>query len=255
MQVKVKNWNINYEVMGEGNPVILLHGWLADLETMRPIANSLCQSFKVYLVDIVGFGKSDLPENPLNTDDFGDFLAEFLNVLKIENPILIGHSNGGRTVINAVGRDLVKPRKIVLIDSAGIVPKRKPSYYVKVGIFKVGKAVLNKLPDVGTIKSFKDKLLNNVGSSDYKASAPVLRETMKRILNEDVSELLPNIKVPTLLIWGTNDTATPISDAKKMENLIPDAGLVEYRGSGHFSYLENIQNCNAVLNEFFKNDK
>ena len=97
--------------------------------------------------------------------------------------------------------------------------------------------------------------MNHVGSADYKASAPVLRETMKTILNEDMSQLLPNIKVPTLLIWGTNDKDTPISDAKKMENLIPDSGLVEYKNSGHFSYLENLQNCNAVLNEFFKNDK
>ena len=62
MQIKINNWNINYEVMGQGNPVILLHGWLANLETMRPIANELCKNFKVYLVDIVGFGKSDLPE-------------------------------------------------------------------------------------------------------------------------------------------------------------------------------------------------
>ncbi len=255
MQVKIQDWNIYYEVVGEGNPVILLHGWLANLETMRPIANSLASNFKVYLVDIVGFGKSDLPEHPLNSNDFGNFLAEFIHELNIQNPILIGHSNGGRMIINAVGRGIVTPRKIVLIDSAGLVPKRKPKYYIKVSIFKAGKAVLNKLPDVGGIRNFKEKILNHVGSADYKASAPVLRETMKRILNEDVSELLPNLKVPTLLIWGTNDTDTPISDAKKMERLIPDCGLIEYKNSGHFSYLQNIQNCNAVLNEFFKNDK
>lgn len=255
MQVKINDWNINYEIMGEGNPVILLHGWLADLETMRPIANSLCQNFKVYLVDIVGFGKSDLPEHPLNTDDFGDFLAEFVNTLKIENPILIGHSNGGRMIINAVGRGIVAPRKVVLIDSAGLVPKRKPKYYIKIAIFKAGKAVLNKLPDVGIFKKFKEKLFNRVGSADYRASAPVLRETMKKIINEDMTDKLPNINVPTLLIWGTNDQDTPISDARKMEKLIPDAGLVEYPGAGHFSYLQNIHNCNAVLKEFFKNDK
>ncbi len=254
MQVKIQDWNIYYETMGEGNPVILLHGWLANLETMRPIAHSLSQNFKVYLVDIVGFGKSDLPEYPLNTNDFGDFLAELIKQLEIKNPILIGHSNGGRMIINAVGRGIVQPRKIVLMDSAGLVPKRKPKYYVKVGIFKTGKLFLNKLPDVGAIKKFKEKLLNHVGSADYKASAPVLRETMKKIVNEDMAHLLPNIKVPTLLIWGTNDTDTPISDAKKMENLIPDCGLVEYKNSGHFAYLQNIQNCNAVLNEFFKND-
>lgn len=255
MQVKIQDWNIYYEVIGDGNPVILLHGWLANLETMRPIAHSLSQHFKVYLVDIVGFGKSDLPEHPLNTNDFGDFLAQFVTQLNIENPILIGHSNGGRMIINAVGRGIVEPRKIVLIDSAGIVPKRKPKYYIKVAVFKTGKAILNKLPNVGGIKKFKEKLLNHVGSADYQASAPVLRETMKRILNEDVTSLLPHIKVPTLLIWGTNDMDTPISDAKKMEQLIPDCGLVEYKGSGHFAYLQNIQNCNAVLNEFFKNDQ
>ncbi len=255
MQVKIQDWNIDYETIGQGNPVILLHGWLCDRETMRPIANSLSQNFKVYLVDIVGFGKSDLPAHPLNTNDFGDFLAEFIHKLSIQNPILIGHSNGGRTIINSVGRKIVEPKKIVLIDSAGLVPKRKPKYYIKVGIFKAGKAFLNRLPDVGAIKKFKEKLMNHVGSSDYRASAPVLRETMKIIVNEDMSELLPNIKVPTLLIWGTNDNATPISDAKKMEKLIPDCGLIEYKNSGHFSYLENIQNCNAVLNEFFKNDK
>ena len=78
---------------------------------------------------------------------------------------------------------------------------------------------------------------------------------MKIILNEDCTNLLPNIKVPTLLIWGSLDRATPIKDAKKMEQLIPDCGLVEYPNSTHFSYLENINNCNLVLNEFLKNEK
>lgn len=255
MQVKVKDWNINYEVLGKGTPVILLHGWLTSLETMRPIANSLAQNFEVYLIDVVGFGKSDMPEHPLSSDDFGDFLEELVKNLKIENPILIGHSNGGRIIINAVGRGLVNPRKIVLIDSAGLKPKRSTKYYIKVGFFKTGKFILNLLPNTKAIKEFKEKLLNKVGSADYKASAPVLKETMKKILNEDQSKMLPNIKCPTLLIWGTLDKDTPISDAKKMEQLIPDCGLVAYSGSSHFSYLENIDNCNRVLNEFFKNDK
>lgn len=254
MQVKIQNWNINYEVLGSGNPVILLHGWLATLETMRPIANNLSRNFKVYLVDIVGFGKSDLPEHPLKTDDFGDFLSEFVKKLKIKNPILIGHSNGGKTIINAVGRGLVSAKKIVLIDSTGIKPKRNISYYFKVGFFKIGKFILNLLPNTKKINEIKEKLRNKVGSSDYRASANVLKETMKIILNEDQSKYLTKISVPTLLIWGSLDTATPISDAKKMEKLIPDCGLVVYPGASHFSYLENIDNCNIVLNEFFKKD-
>ena len=114
MQVKINNWNINYEVLGEGNPVILLHGWLATLETMRPIANDLSRNFKVYLVDVVGFGKSDLPEHPLKSDDFGNFLKDFMEKLKIKSPILIGHSNGGRMIINEVGRGIISAKKVIL---------------------------------------------------------------------------------------------------------------------------------------------
>lgn len=250
MQVKIKEWNINYEVEGEGEPVILLHGWLTDLETMRPLTTNLVKKFKVYLVDVVGFGKSDLPEEPLNSKDFAEFLQEFMAKLKIENPVLIGHSNGGRIIINAVGRKMVKAKKIVLIDSAGIKPHYSASYYIKVGIFKAGKLVLNLLPNTKSIKEFKEKLRNNIGSSDYKASPTVLKDTMKIILKEDVKDLLPNIDVPTLLIWGSLDTATPISDAKIMEKLIPNCGLVEYPYGTHFSYLENIENCKLVLDSF-----
>ena len=100
----------------------------------------------------------------------------------------------------------------------------------------------------------REKLLNKFSSEDYKNSPEVLRKTMSIILNEDQRQYLPNIKAPTLLIWGQNDTATPIEDAKLMEKLIPDAGLVTYANSGHFSYLENIQNCNIVLNEFLKQE-
>lgn len=254
LQVKVRSWDINYEVLGEGTPVVLLHGWLTDLETMRPIANGLKNNFKVYLVDVIGFGKSSLPEHPLNTNDFGDFLKELLENLKIEKPILIGHSNGGRIILNAVGRGLVNPRKIVLMDSAGLKPKRSLKYYVKVYFFKAGKNILNALPNTNFVESLREKLRSSVGSSDYQMSAPVLKDTMNIILNEDMREMLPNIKVPTLLIWGALDTATPISDAYEMEKAIPDAGLVTYPTGSHFAYLENIKNVNAVLNEFFKTD-
>ncbi|MGN1298593.1 MAG: alpha/beta fold hydrolase [Candidatus Scatovivens sp.] len=254
MQVKIKKWNINYEEIGEGNPIIMLHGWLTDLESMRPLAANLSKKFKIYLVDVVGFGKSDLPEEPLTSDDFGDFLKEFMEKLNIQNPILIGHSNGGRIIINAVGRKIISPKKIVLIDSAGLKPKRKLTYYIKVGFFKTGKIILNLLPNTESAKNLRKKLRGKVGSSDYKSSPTVLKDTMKIILNEDQRPLLKNINVPTLLIWGGLDTATPISDAKEIEKSIPNCGLVEYPYGTHFSYLENIENCKLVLDEFFKND-
>ena len=132
----------------------------------------------------------------------------------------------------------------------GLKTKHSLSYYIKIGIFKIGKLFLNVFPNTESVKLLKEKLRNSVGSEDYKASPAVLKDTMKIILQEDVTELLPNIDVPTLLIWGSLDTATPISDAKKMEKLIPDCGLVEYPYGTHFSYLENLENCKLVLDSF-----
>lgn len=111
MQVKIKDWDINYEVEGNGEPVVLLHGWLTDLESMRPLTTNLVKTHKVYLVDVVGFGKSSLPKEPLNSEDFAEFLKEFLEKLNIENPVLIGHSNGGRIIINAVRKKYGKSKK------------------------------------------------------------------------------------------------------------------------------------------------
>lgn len=253
MEVIINNKKINYEVEGHGKPIILLHGWLASLETMKPLQKCLINNFKVYNVDIIGFGKSELPDNPMNTDDYGNFLRDFINNLNIENPILIGHSNGGRAILNYAGRKLGKINKIILIDSAGIKPKRNINYYFKIYLFKITKKIANLLPK--NLEKIKEKMLNKFGSDDYKASPEVLRKTMNIIINEDQGKLLPNIEAPTLIIWGDKDTATPIEDAKHMEKLIPNSGIAVLQGTGHFSYLESLPQCNLIINEFLKNDK
>ena len=255
MQTEINGYNINYEVEGNGKNIILLHGWLASLETMKPLANHLKKYFKVYNVDIIGFGKSDLPKEPMNTNDFGDFLNAFIEKLQIEEPILIGHSNGGRTILNFTGRKLKPIKKIVLIDSAGIKPKRNFKYYIKVYTYKAIKAILRLLPDKEKYNKIREKSLSKFGSQDYKDSPEVLRKTMSNIINEDMTPLLNNIEASALLIWGEEDTATPIRDAKIIEKYIPDAGLVTYKGAGHFSYIDRLTNVLAVLDEFLKNDK
>ena len=249
MEIILNNKKINYEVEGEGKPIILLHGWLASLETMMVLQKHLAKYFKVYNIDIIGFGKSELPDKPLCTNDFGDFLSSFINALKIENPILIGHSHGGRTIINYAGRNLGKINKIVLIDSAGIKPKRNISYYIKIYSFKTVKNIVKVFPKL------RERMLSKFGSDDYKNSPEVLRKTMNIILNEDQRKIMPNINVPTLLIWGDKDTATPINDAKIMEKIIPNCGTAVLEGAGHFSYLDKLGQCLIILDEFLKNDK
>lgn len=89
-----------------------------------------------------------------------------------------------------------------------------------------------------------------VGSSDYSQASPRMRAIMSRVVNEDLKHCMPSIKCPTLMIWGENDTATPLSDAKTMERLIPGSGLVSFPGCGHYSFLDNPVQFAAVLKSF-----
>ena len=75
---------------------------------------------------------------------------------------------------------------------------------------------------------------------------------MSKCVNEDLKHVMPKIKAPTLLVWGVEDTATPLSDAKIMEKLIPDAGLVAFDNCGHYSFLDNPIGFKAVIKSFFK---
>ena len=246
VKIEINNKNINYDVIGEGKEVILLHGWLANLETMRPIANMLKDNFKCYLVDIVGFGKSDKIDEPMNSDDYGDFVRNFMQALNIKKPIIIGHSNGGRAAIDALGRSL--------IDSAGLKKRHSLMWYLKVYTYKLGKLILNIMPQTKYIKESKEEYFKNAGSNDYKASSPVLKQTMNNILSESQVENCKKIKCPTLLIWGGKDTATPVYQEKKMEKLIPDAALVVYKDADHFSYLNHLNEVSLVLNSFLEKE-
>lgn len=255
MNIKIDELNINYEISGEGKqPVILLHGWLCSLETMKPIAQALEKNFKVYNIDLPGFGKSDMLQRPFNTNDFGNFLNSFIKEMKIEKPILIGHSNGGRTIINYAGRKLGNSKKIVLIDSAGIKPKRKISYYIKVYTFKLLKKFLTIFPDVEMFNNIRERVLGKFGSSDYKNSSEVLRKTMSTIINEDQTEILKNINVPTLLLWGENDEDTPLTDGKIMEKNIKDSALITIKNAGHFSYLDSLNESTEIIKSFLKEE-
>ena len=104
-------------------------------------------------------------------------------------------------------------------------------------------------------KFFPDALENfrkKMGSADYAAASPMMRQVMVKVVNEDLEPYLPNIKAPTLLVWGVNDTATPLSDGEKMEKLIPDAGLVKLENAGHYSFLEQQFTFNRVMCSFMK---
>ena len=252
MKKLIDGININYEVFGEGKDVLVLHGWGAEIRAIKPVADALSAKFKVWLLDLPGHGESDLPPEDWDVYSYADFVKKVTDELGIINPILIGHSFGGRLSIILAAKKLLNPPKIMLVDSAGIKPKRGMDYYFKVYTYKMMKRVASVAGKLS--ESLEDKIKSKFGSSDYKNAAPALRAVFVRVVNEDLTYLLKDIDCPTLLFWGENDDATPLSDAKLMEKLIPDAGIVAVPGAGHFSYLDNFPMFNAVANKFLEKD-
>ena len=252
MKKLIENININYEVYGEGKDVLVLHGWGAEIRAIKPIADALSAKFRVWILDLPGHGESDLPPENWDVYSYADFVKKTADELGIKNPILIGHSFGGRLSIILAAKKLLNPPKIILVDSAGIKPDRGIDYYFRVYTYKLAKRVAACAGKLS--KSLEDRIKSKFGSSDYKNAAKALRSVFVRVVNEDLTYLLKDINCPTLLFWGENDDATPLSDAKKMEQLIPDAGIVTVPGGGHFSYLDNFPMFNAVANKFLEKD-
>lgn len=252
MNAVIDGLNINYKVSGRGRPVVVLHGWGAKIESMEPVHRHLEKFFTVYSLDLPGFGRSDEPPEAWGSDRYKDIVARFLDSLDINNPIMIGHSFGGKVSIRLAAER--KVHKLILIDSAGIRPTRTLDYYLRVYTYKAAKKLL-QLPLLSSLFGpAAERYKNRMGSADYRNASGVMRQTLVIAVNEDVRDLLPRIQAPTLLVWGENDTATPVGDGRIMERLIPDAGLVVFKDAGHFSYLDKISDFLIVISEFLKKD-
>ena len=250
MFINIDNLNIEYTIEGEGYPVLLLHGWGSSFDVYQGIINTLKNRYKVVALNFPGCGNSDTMENPWNLDDYCNLVLEFMNKIGIENPIMFGHSHGGRVTLKMVADKMVNPPKIVLLDSAGLIPKKSFRQKWRAKSFKIIKTVLT-LP---IIKSFSTPLLEKArrhyGSADYNAAPLVLRQTLVSLVNTDLRDILHNIACPTLLIWGENDTATPLADAKIIESKIRDCGLCVIKGTGHYSFCERPFEAHAIINSF-----
>lgn len=252
-QIEIDGVKLNFCVEGAGNPVVLMHGWGCDHTTLASIEHRLTPHFKVYNIDFPGFGKSQEPPYVWGIEEYTQAVEHFVKSEQIDNPILLGHSFGGRVGILLASRNKVK--KLILVDAAGIKPRRSLAYYFKVYTYKIIKHALPVLCGKKNGEKLLNKYRKRVGSSDYSNASAGMRRILSKVVNEDLKFALPKIKCPTLLIWGSKDTATPISDARKMEKLIPDAGLVEFPNAGHYSFLDNPFQFGAVLDNFLEPER
>ena len=253
MRKTVCGLDINYICKGEGETVLVLHGWGSNIELFASMTAILSQKYRVVAPDMPGFGLSDEPKEPWCVDDYVDFVLKFLEDFKPEKLIVLGHSFGGRVIIKMASRDLpFEIEKVILVDSAGVKPEKTLMQKVRQRSYKIGRRVLETAPAKALFPDALEEFRLSHGSADYNSATPVMRQTLVKTVNEDLRELMPNMKMPVLLVWGENDDATPLSDAKIMESLMPEAGLVTLKGAGHYSFLEQQFTFNKVLASFLE---
>ena len=237
-----------YERSGSGQQsILLLHGWGCTHSVWDAIVPLLAEKYSVYALDLPGFGESSEPDSVWGVEEYTKMVEAFADSTGLESPSLISHSFGGRISILYASRRSVT--RLVLTDAAGLKPHRTLSYYLKVYSYKALKFFcLKVLRSEQTLR----RLRPSAGSADYRNASPRMKAVLSRTVNEDLRKYLPLIKAPTLLFWGTLDTATPLSDAREMERRIPDAGLVTVEGGSHFSFLEAPALYASVLKSFFE---
>ena len=272
MTVELSGRNIYYRDEGTGPLLVLLHGWGSNTDLFDGIYRFASAKYRVIGPDLPGAGKSEEPGEPMDLDDYVSFVVSFVRAVAPEEKEItfLGHSHGGRVLIHmsammavrdAGGQvpDALAPAlagadfritRMILVDSAGIVPEKTAAQKRKSARYRFYKAFITNTGIVKLFPGVLDALQRRFGSADYAAASPVMRKTMVQVVNADLTQEMPSVTMPVLLIWGDKDTATPLSDGQRMEKLMPGAGLAVIPGVGHFSFLENPYHFDRILGSF-----
>ena len=239
MNINVKNIPISYIQYGSGKDILLLHGWGQNIEMMKPLGDPFSDKYRITILDLPGFGESGEPDRAWKMEDYNNFLEEFIEEVKIKKPIVIGHSFGGRLAIYYSSRHPIE--KLVLFGSPCIRENKELPFYIK---------ILKSMKKIPGLEQFGEYMKKYIGSRDYKAASPIMRQTLVEVINEDLSKYAREIEEPTLLIWGDKDTEAPVNEARDLEKLMIDAALIILPGT-HYAYLENLPRVIAILENFF----
>ncbi|MDR0883674.1 MAG: alpha/beta hydrolase [Oscillospiraceae bacterium] len=256
MEKTIGGVRVAYGAQGAGTPVFLLHGWGASGALFGQTSTRIAQKYRAVAPDFPGFGDSPEPPGAWDVAAYAaltrDFIAEVLAETGDTACILLGHSFGARVIIKLMGQsDLpFSVEKIILTGAAGVRPplSRKTSGRTK--IYKLGKKVVSAAPVAKLFPSALEALQQHFGSADYAAASPLMRQVLVKTVNEDLTDLLPRVTPPTLLLWGADDTVTPLTDGQTMERLMPDAGLAVLPGAGHFAFIDQAGAFNRVVASF-----
>ncbi len=243
MQKQIKEVKVHYIDYGlkEGKTILFLHGWGQNIEMMKPVADAFQKDYRLLIVDLPGFGESEEPLSVWTLQDYVDCIHELLESLKIENPILFGHSFGGK--ISLLYASEYPVFKLIVCGSP--YKKEIKKLPLKTKVLKQ----LKKLPGMGPIA---EKAKKYIGSRDYKSASPLMRQILVEHVNLDLTEEVKKIKASTLILWGDEDQEVSVEQAYELEKYISDAGVVLYPGCSHYAYLEVLKKTIHVVRIFLE---
>ncbi len=232
MLIKIKEIDINYEVEGNGKDLVLLHGWDSNLNIFDNLTNELVNEYKIWRIDLPGFGKSII-NKPLTVLEVSDIVNEFIIKMNIFNPIILGHSYGGRIgIVYASKYDI---DKLVLVSTPGFVSKPKLKKRIKMITFK-------------TLKKMGIRL--NMGSQDYRNSNDINKLMLVKTINQDLTKYMNKINCTTLLLYGKIDKVTSVSLGKAINKQINSSTLITLDECGHFPFIDRLNYFTLVLRSF-----
>lgn len=244
-KIVINNQLINYYKFNEeGTKTILfLHGWRSNGEIWSGIANKLKNNnFLMLAIDFPGFGESSFPKKDFTVQDYSEILMEFIKKLELNKVVLVGHSFGGRVAMKLAANNPELIEKLILVDSAGLVPKA--SNFKRI-IAKVAKPFFKPK----FMQKPREAIYRQIGAEDYIAT-PELKQTFLNVINEDLRPILLKIKSETLIIWGENDVETPIEMAEIIHQEIKNSQEIILSNAGHFSFLDQPDRFVQALIKF-----
>lgn len=230
LKLKVNGRQAHYLKAGSGPPVVLVHGGASASRDWVGTMTALSHRYSLYAPDLMGFGLSDSNEDGYYLSDFSDFILGFMEALGLENPVLVGHSFGGRSCLDAALGHPESVDRLVLVDAAGLGKVSRFGTFILTACWVIRKLLRRRQP--------YPRFLAREGEDFHWLCV----------------DELPRLRIPTLLIWMRHDPYFPLSSARRAKELIPGARLEVVPGYGHAPHGHNNESFNRLLLDFLEHD-
>jgi pimeloyl-ACP methyl ester carboxylesterase len=234
--VKVGGDTVYYQVAGEGEPIILVHGLSASSLWWIRNVPALAEHYRVYLLDLPGFGTMRRYASRFTLDRLSNDIIAWMEVVGIKQAHFIGHSMGGYVCLRIAAHKPRIVKRLILIAPAAI-----PAYSSVLGYTR---------PILAAMRVLSPAFFPILIYDTLRAGPLMLLRATRDLVSRDIRTSLQEITVPTLLIWGENDTLVPLALSDLLRAEIPDARLLIIKKAGHVVMFDQSQQCNAAILAF-----